>query len=237
MKKYGIPSTSSDHQVCIAAGLGEVSKSSRKRAIVRAADRAREEAGSRSIPGWDRIRQSVFARDGRVCGYCRSPVECEPHCDHIHPYILGGSSEMWNLVTACPTCNTSKSGDVLSHDAFAKVMSFIGISGDTVDEIRARNGSAAPRTTESGSTAQDPDSQYIPKGEMLRMINKAKRVVKRHYGITHTSKDCEICKIIGSAAHSKHDKKMAIIAEADRIQIGAATRSDCGQVISTPCQG
>jgi hypothetical protein len=56
---------------------------------------------------WRALRQAVFQRDGGRCAYCGSVPE-RPHCDHVKPRSRGGLDRMDNLVTACPSCNSSK---------------------------------------------------------------------------------------------------------------------------------
>ncbi|MCC6811836.1 MAG: HNH endonuclease [Deltaproteobacteria bacterium] len=60
-----------------------------------------------------RKRTAVFDRDKYTCQYCgaRAP-EVELHVDHIIPCSFGGPSELFNLVTACQSCNLSKSNDI-----------------------------------------------------------------------------------------------------------------------------
>lgn len=56
---------------------------------------------------WQRLRRTVFERDGGVCVYCGSeggPLEC----DHVIPWSRGGSNDLENLATACQACNRSK---------------------------------------------------------------------------------------------------------------------------------
>jgi len=54
----------------------------------------------------------IFARDGNRCAYCGStPLEdgAKLTLDHIVPYSQGGDHTADNLVTACDSCNASKS--------------------------------------------------------------------------------------------------------------------------------
>lgn len=57
---------------------------------------------------WNNRRYTVFTRDNFTCRYCGKRVE-KPHCDHVMPRSRGGSDEVKNLVTACPSCNLRKS--------------------------------------------------------------------------------------------------------------------------------
>lgn len=63
---------------------------------------------------WPALRIEVFTRDKFVCQYCGDHVD-DPHCDHFIPVILGGTSTLENLRTACPPCNLSK-GDQLPEE-------------------------------------------------------------------------------------------------------------------------
>lgn len=72
------------------------------------ARRERDRLRKASLPSnWSSIRLQVIARDGFVCAYC-GEVTDDIHIDHVMPLSRGGSSEMGNLVVACPTCNVSK---------------------------------------------------------------------------------------------------------------------------------
>lgn len=56
-----------------------------------------------------RARFEVFKRDAFTCQYCgRKPPEVVLHCDHIMAVANGGTSNDWNLVTACVDCNQGK---------------------------------------------------------------------------------------------------------------------------------
>lgn len=59
----------------------------------------------------EEIRQQVFKRDGYRCRYCGSTAG-PFHADHVYPYSKGGETSIENMVTACATCNTSKSSKV-----------------------------------------------------------------------------------------------------------------------------
>lgn len=53
------------------------------------------------------VRLAVFERDGFACVYCGDRPSTL-HVDHIHPVVLGGTSALGNLATACKPCNSSK---------------------------------------------------------------------------------------------------------------------------------
>jgi 5-methylcytosine-specific restriction endonuclease McrA len=55
-------------------------------------------------PGWRRLREQVFRRDGRVCWRCHGYADS---VDHILAVALGGSHALSNLRPACTSCNSS----------------------------------------------------------------------------------------------------------------------------------
>ncbi|MEN6623839.1 MAG: HNH endonuclease [Smithella sp.] len=56
-----------------------------------------------------RIRFEVLERDNFTCQYCgRKAPNVILEVDHIVPVSKGGSSEYWNLATACADCNAGK---------------------------------------------------------------------------------------------------------------------------------
>lgn len=57
-----------------------------------------------------RRRRSLLRRDGPGCHYCGREGE-RPTLDHVTPQSRGGSNALWNLVLACPKCNSEK-GDL-----------------------------------------------------------------------------------------------------------------------------
>lgn len=54
----------------------------------------------------DRVREAVFARDGRICRACGSTEHL--HIDHVVPLARGGLTVMENLAVLCGPCNGSK---------------------------------------------------------------------------------------------------------------------------------
>jgi 5-methylcytosine-specific restriction endonuclease McrA len=55
-------------------------------------------------PGWKRIRERVFARDGRGCWACGAYANS---VDHIVAVALGGTLDLSNLRPACSHHNSS----------------------------------------------------------------------------------------------------------------------------------
>jgi hypothetical protein len=57
------------------------------------------------------LREQLFERDEWTCRYCAEAVTPETvTLDHVVPVSQGGTNERENLVTACLTCNSIKSG-------------------------------------------------------------------------------------------------------------------------------
>lgn len=44
----------------------------------------------------------------KVCFWCAKPCADAYHVDHFYPLARGGAHAVYNLVIACPTCNTRK---------------------------------------------------------------------------------------------------------------------------------
>jgi 5-methylcytosine-specific restriction endonuclease McrA len=57
-------------------------------------------------------------QNGR-CYYCGDRLGSVYDADHIFPVSKGGSSDPWNIVLACPTCNRSK-GPKMVHEFIPK---------------------------------------------------------------------------------------------------------------------
>ena len=62
----------------------------------------------------NKIRFEIFKRDDFTCQYCgEHPPQIILHVDHINPVKNGGDNSTDNLVTACNTCNSGKSAELL----------------------------------------------------------------------------------------------------------------------------
>ena len=77
-----------------------------------------------ALPEW--VRTAIFERDDYTCRYCGVRHEeirrfndfpywgnggrwvANLHVDHVVPKSRGGTDEVANLVTACPSCNREK---------------------------------------------------------------------------------------------------------------------------------
>ena len=55
-------------------------------------------------PGWRRLRETVFARDGRACWRCGGYATT---VDHVVAVVLGGTHDLANLRPCCGHCNSS----------------------------------------------------------------------------------------------------------------------------------
>lgn len=76
------------------------------------------------------------AHCGRWCGRPGAerayiPDDIKMEVDHIRPWSLGGSDELWNLQPLCKTCNRSKSNNQSFGDNMAIVKNDI-MHGDFV---------------------------------------------------------------------------------------------------------
>jgi hypothetical protein len=74
------------------------------------------------------LRRSLFERDGWLCHYCGESVDDDKYTlDHVVPVSRKGTDAPENLVTACLTCNSIKSG-----------RSYEDAARDLLDSIRQR---------------------------------------------------------------------------------------------------
>lgn len=55
-------------------------------------------------PGWAKLREQVFRRDGHVCYRCGRYAST---VDHVLAVALGGTHDLRNLRPACSRCNSS----------------------------------------------------------------------------------------------------------------------------------
>jgi 5-methylcytosine-specific restriction endonuclease McrA len=62
--------------------------------------------GTKRRPLPKKVREAVYARDGRVCAFCGSTSRMQ--IDHRHPVALGGTDDMTNLQVLCQPCNLRK---------------------------------------------------------------------------------------------------------------------------------
>ena len=69
-----------------------------------------------------KLRFEVFKRDSFTCQYCgASAPDVILHVDHIKPLAEGGTDDIFNLITACSSCNLGKGKTELSdHSMLAK---------------------------------------------------------------------------------------------------------------------
>ena len=102
---------------------------------------------------WYQARQAALKRDGLVGVFCSSLHPLRVH--HIRPRRLGGTNDLWNLITLCQNCHLechaeirwfglctvpsqdyeSHWYDLKDHDAvmlYAAHLDSIGISGEVL---------------------------------------------------------------------------------------------------------
>lgn len=57
-------------------------------------------------------RDQLFSEDGRSCAYCLISFDKLPECaitvDHIVPRSAGGTNDLYNLISACHSCNSRR---------------------------------------------------------------------------------------------------------------------------------
>jgi 5-methylcytosine-specific restriction endonuclease McrA len=61
----------------------------------------------------------IFERDGFKCIYCgKSSIEdgAKLILEHIYPVDKGGNADIFNIVTACTSCNGQKHSKIMSDD-------------------------------------------------------------------------------------------------------------------------
>lgn len=57
------------------------------------------------------LKDKIIERDQSHCRYCGTLLSNkEIYIDHIIPYVIGGKTELNNLVVACFKCNSKKAG-------------------------------------------------------------------------------------------------------------------------------
>jgi hypothetical protein len=65
-----------------------------------------------------KTRFEVFKRDKFTCQYCGATAPgAILHVDHIKPVAKGGTNDVFNLVTACESCNSGKGARKLDDDS------------------------------------------------------------------------------------------------------------------------
>ncbi|WP_381421791.1 HNH endonuclease [Sphingorhabdus arenilitoris] len=62
--------------------------------------------------GAEKALRSAMKIHGGNCFYCNKAMKGEPSLDwtldHVEPTVLGGKSDLFNLVIACKPCNNKK---------------------------------------------------------------------------------------------------------------------------------
>jgi 5-methylcytosine-specific restriction endonuclease McrA len=67
----------------------------------------------------------IFNRDDFKCAYCgASSIEdgVKLHIDHIQPFSKTKDSNIYNLITACSECNSSKNNKILNADVYDRIV-------------------------------------------------------------------------------------------------------------------
>ena len=70
------------------------------------------------------IRRAVFERARWLCEYCRSPESTGTvsfQVEHVTPHGRGGSSELENLASSCPGCNSHKGAQITAVDPVTNI--------------------------------------------------------------------------------------------------------------------
>lgn len=71
---------------------------------------------------------NIFKRDKFRCIYCgKSSIEdgVKLHIEHISPLVLGGLTEINNLITSCQGCNNSKHANPLPNDIKVRILNIV----------------------------------------------------------------------------------------------------------------
>ena len=68
-----------------------------------------QQAGTEHVPY---SRKAVLQRWGYTCAYCDAPAE---HLDHVVPLSKGGDDVESNILSACASCNLTKSNKTLAE--------------------------------------------------------------------------------------------------------------------------
>jgi 5-methylcytosine-specific restriction endonuclease McrA len=87
----------------------------------------------------NRARYTIYLRDEFKCVYCgASSIENGALLvlDHVVPYCDGGGSDLYNLVTCCDSCNTTKGPGRLPREIYLRI----------VERNKIRNGGISPKT-------------------------------------------------------------------------------------------
>lgn len=91
-------------------------------------------------------RESLFALAGGKCVGCGLALEPGWHADHVHPWTLGGKTEIANGQALCPGCNRSKGNrgarDGSIADAVLSATEARGQLGRLVDQAHFRDEAA-----------------------------------------------------------------------------------------------
>ena len=128
---------------CIECGIDMIKKSHNHKYCKSCRDEVTRRTALQEREESSRARYTIFLRDDFRCVYCgMSSIEdgAKLVLDHIMPYSAGGDNTIYNLVTACFTCNTTKAANILPKEVYERIvernkMRNRGISGSMQAEV------------------------------------------------------------------------------------------------------
>lgn len=148
-----------------------------------------------SIP--KKTRFEIFKRDSFSCQYCgQSAPEVLLVIDHIVPVSKGGTSDIFNLITACQDCNSGKSNIPLSDNSeISKKKAQLDIINEKKNQLEMMY--------EWQSELIDLDLQATNKINDLfeqltgfKIVNSGLKDIKSHikkYGFAEVAESIKIC--------------------------------------------
>jgi HNH endonuclease. len=72
------------------------------------------------------IRTAIFNRDKNKCYYCNaSGPGTELHLDHVLPKSIFHLHSVYNLITACKSCNFGRGAELLSDKQYNKLFEYL----------------------------------------------------------------------------------------------------------------
>lgn len=110
---------------CAECGIEMVKKSHNHKYCKGCRDEVTRRTALQEREESSRARYAIFLRDDFRCVYCgMSSIEdgVKLVLDHIMPYSAGGDNTIYNLATACFTCNTTKAANVLPIDVYERIV-------------------------------------------------------------------------------------------------------------------
>ena len=77
--------------------------------------------GSAERKNLSKYRKYLLPLHDGQCFYCGNRLEHKAHIDHFVPWVFVAEDKLWNLVPACPTCNSAKSSRLPMPDLLADI--------------------------------------------------------------------------------------------------------------------